>query len=312
MIFATRSRDRAARQRCVLRPPPIGEAPRRSFVLAPRRWNVLVLILYVALAVALALLIAILLRLRTLPSDLRAQVRRERAEGHDEAMTVLREKAALSVGSITAALGAHEERLAAEHREETASAEVRARLAERRVTDTAPLLDTASELVRALRGTIDALGDLPVMLAALSELHRARSRAAPRALAVEASGPESNRDTVEMARPATAPPPPAEDEEEPEEELTKVFGGAGGEPRQPLRPPVFASSAPSAEPAQVAAGLGRRPGGQPRAANDGPQRSATMIGIQPPGRARPGAAPTLPSMPAVVIPAGDKPKGGAS
>ena len=96
-------------------------------------------------------------KLAGLPGAFLAQARRERTEGEARAMAVLQETAAAKVGSITLSLRSLEEQTLARHRDERAAVELRARVAERRGSETLPALGAAQDLVRELRSVLDTL-----------------------------------------------------------------------------------------------------------------------------------------------------------
>ncbi len=112
-------------------------------------------------ALNLALWVALWRKVDELPAAFLALARRERADAEARALTVLQEMAAARVTSITLSLQSLEEQHIERNRNERAEAEVRARVAERRAHDTGTALAPAGALVRELRATLDALGELP-------------------------------------------------------------------------------------------------------------------------------------------------------
>jgi hypothetical protein len=233
-------------------------------------------ILFVCLGAALNLALGAALwrSVAGLPAAFLALARRERAEGEARALTVLEEMAARRVGAITSSLQALEEQQIERNRNEIAAAEVRARVAERRATDTAPVLAAASELVRELRRTLDELGRtleglgglLAVVQVASDMAHAAPATPMPdsgaRKVAGEGgaqaaaretvpAGPASDRRTLETAPPpgcALSPIPPGEEDDD---DCTLVAT------RPAIRPPPQLDDAGSGE------GRPGRPGDQP-------------------------------------------------
>lgn len=193
-----------------------------------------IVVVCLSAALNLALWAALYRKLDRFPAALRAQVRRERAEAQAEAMTVLQAAAALKVGAITAALRAREEEAATLYRDEVAAADLRTRIAERRAADAAPMLRTASELLRQLRELLNPL------------VAAAGKRTVP-------PPPEPDPDarpTLETAPPASCAPPPLPAGDEPEEELTTFYDAPeGGVPRPVMRPPP--NNASPAEPSEA-------------------------------------------------------------
>ena len=235
-------------------------------------------ILFVCLGAALNLALwATLWRsVAGLPAAFLALARRERAEGEARALTVLEEMAARRVGAITSSLQALEEQQIERNRNEIAAAEVRARVAERRATDAAPVLGAASELVRELRRTLDelgrtleGLGGLLSVVQVASDMALAAAPATPmpdsgarrtggmggtQAAARETvpAGPASDRRTLETAPPpgcALSLIPPGE--EDADDDCTLVAT------RPAIRPPPQLDDAGSGE------GRPGRPGDQP-------------------------------------------------
>jgi hypothetical protein len=297
------------------------------------------IIVLVFLCAALGLCLTLLLRLHRRLDGLPARVwdiaKQERARDEGRALTALTEATAVKVGSSTAALRVYEEELAATARRQIAEAEKLARLAVRRVAEVSPMMETAGQLVRELRDTLDAL------------------RAAPRCTAsgpAESAPPEPDPDTratVEMPPPVTYAPP-RDGEEEDSDELTTVttraavvaaaapettpMPGRAVASRERVSPlalafaPPGSAETPPPEPAQRAAGL-TRPAGSTRPPvtppttpppSAGPaRRRATILGIPPPSGVH-RSAPTLVSMTAVTAPEaargaegeGHKPGGG--
>jgi hypothetical protein len=267
--------------------------------------------LLLAVGLCLALQVRIYGRLAALPARVWSIARQERDKDEGRAAAALAEATAAKVVSVTAALRVYDEELAASARRQVAEAEKLARLAERRLSEAAPVLETAVQLVRELRGALDA------------------QRAAP----IEQAPPEPDPDTrptVEMPRPPPAtgaPPPkppatgaPPPDDDEPDE-LTTVTTRAPETTPMPdrtarsrarpspralaLAPPGSAETLPP-EPAQRAAGLtrpagsSRPPAAPPPSAGPAPRR-ATILGIPPPSGVQ-RSAPTLVSMTAVPSP----------
>jgi hypothetical protein len=257
--------------------------------------------LLLAVGLCLALQVRIYGRLAALPARVWSIARQERDKDEGRAAAALAEATAAKVVSVTAALRVYDEELAASARRQVAEAEKLARLAERRLSEAAPVLETATQLVRELRGALDA------------------RRSAP----AEHTPPEPDPDTrptIEMPRPppATGAPPPDDDEPD---ELTTVTTRAPETTPMPdrtarsrarpspralaLAPPGSAETLP-AEPAQRAAGLtrpagsSRPPAASPPSAGPAPRR-ATILGIPPPSGVQ-RSAPTLVSMTAVPSP----------
>jgi hypothetical protein len=162
-----------------------------------------------------SVLLAIHRRLSGLPARLVAILRQERAQDEARAVWALQEATAIRVGASTVALRAHEEQIAATFRAQIAEAEARARVAERRSSDAAVALSTATELVREVRATLEALGEVPFIVA---ELRGLQARVAEHA--VEVPSPDSARQTIEIGPPVSCALPV--DEEEPDEEPTKI------------------------------------------------------------------------------------------
>jgi hypothetical protein len=121
--------------------------------------EIVIAIVCVGAGLNLALWGALWNKLAGLPAAIQAEMRRERREGEARALTVLQEAAAAKVGSITLALRSLEEQESARHRAELGAAELRARLAERRAAEVAPVLGAASDLVRDLRTLLDRVQD---------------------------------------------------------------------------------------------------------------------------------------------------------
>ena len=108
------------------------------------------------LAVALALLVGLHYRLGELPINVWAQVKRDRDTPTPKALDAMKEAVAIKAGAAVLAIQRHEENLAATFRAQVAEAETRARMSERRAADTVTALQAAAELVRELRGALDA------------------------------------------------------------------------------------------------------------------------------------------------------------
>jgi hypothetical protein len=266
------------------------------------------------IALALLLLLDLRRRLDALPASIYGIAKQERDRDERHAATALTEATAAKVISITAALRVYEEELAATSRLQSADAEKRARMAERRLSDAGTALEAAAMLVRELRAVLDGL------------------RAAPPAVASEPD--PDTRATVEMLRPATSVPPPRDGEDDEPEELTTVTtrapettpmadravgSRARVSPHAPAVAPPGSAEALSPEPAQRAAGLTRPAGSSrppvalatPSASASAAPRRATLLGIPPPSGVQ-RSAPTLVSMTAVRAPRGEdgKPGGG--
>jgi small-conductance mechanosensitive channel len=151
------------------------------------------IISYVELAVVLALLIVILRRLGGLPMHVSIVARRERAEDAAAAQTILQEAAAAKVGALVTALRSYNEQIATDFREQVATANLRARVAERRAAEVSGVLTTATELLREVRAMHDVLAEQLLLVATPVE---ARGRA-PSAGATAAA---SELDEHEKAR----------------------------------------------------------------------------------------------------------------
>jgi hypothetical protein len=109
-----------------------------------------------------------------LPERIFALVRRDRAADEARALKALQDAASARVAAVTFSLSAYEEDLARRSREAAAAAEVRARVAERRATDTTSYVDAASALVSELRTLL-------------------QERSHPEAATASASSPRSSR-----------------------------------------------------------------------------------------------------------------------
>ena len=265
----------------------------------------------VGAGVCLASWAVIYLKLAALPRTVWEIVRQERAAETARAQTAVQEAAAIRVGAIVRSLRDHEDQSAAGYRAQIADAENRARVTERRASDAAVALSTASELVRESRALRDDL----------------RALVAPPAGPAPSGAPGAEldqRETVELPRPAP----------EAVETTRKPDGAAPAsrERRSPrgapegLAPPGSAVVLPS-EPALTAAGLGPRPSSRP-APRVEPARKPTLLGLRPPPLRAPDAdddrpsddeltfvgprrapsptAPTLPSMRAVTSETGKR------
>jgi hypothetical protein len=168
--------------------------------------------LCVGLALALALLVAIYLKLGALPVRMWAIAKEEQAREAGRGQAALVAAAGLKVGPLVKSIRDHEEQIAASFRGQLADAEVRARLVERRTTETLAILGAASTLVRELRAALDALG----------APRAPRGAAPPEQRGADATG----RPTLALARVGAAGVPAAavegEDPEVEEDELTRV------------------------------------------------------------------------------------------
>jgi hypothetical protein len=150
-------------------------------------------LLCVALAIVLALLATLHRRVDQLPGRVRFLIAEERAK----ALTELQEAVAGRVAGATAALRVYENDIAQHLRDEVVATELRARVAERRSTDVASVLEGATALVRELRALLDRLQPLAVPAA------------------------EDERRTIEMTRPAHNLAE-ASETDDPPDEPTKV------------------------------------------------------------------------------------------
>jgi hypothetical protein len=148
--------------------------------------NTIGVCLCAGLAAALALLIALHRKVDTLPLALWKLVQRDRAADEKRALDTLQEATAIKVGTIVRALRQHHDALEAQLRSEIAQAELRARLTERRSSDTGVALGAASALVATLRELVD---DLPDLLARAALLNAGKLPPAPAVRAALASCP---------------------------------------------------------------------------------------------------------------------------
>jgi hypothetical protein len=277
----------------------------------------LLVILCTAVGLCLVLLVRLHARLDAIPARVWNIAKQERDKDEGRAAAALAEATAAKLVSITAALRVYDEELAAGARRQVADAETLARVAERRLTELSPMMETAAQLVRELRAALDALRAAPSGTASAS---------------AEGSPPEPDPDTratIEMPPPVMRAPPPTGGEDEEPEELTTVATRAVGvdaaapattpmpgravasrarvSPRAPAVAPPGSAETPPPEPAQRAAGLTRPAGStRPPAALASPSagaapRRATILGIPPPSGVQ-RSAPTLVSMTAVTPP----------
>jgi hypothetical protein len=144
-----------------------------------------------ALAVVLVLLAVLHRRIDQLPARVRFLIAEERAK----ALTELQEATAGRVAGSTAVLRAYENDIVQHLRGEVAATELRSRIAERRSTDAASVLDGATALARELRAILDKLHPL-----------------------VGEPAAEDERRTIEMPEPA--PMADGESDEPPDEPTT--------------------------------------------------------------------------------------------
>jgi hypothetical protein len=140
----------------------------------------------VALALVLALLAAILRKLNGLPPRVWGIAQRERAREESTALEVLTDSTRTRVTAAVASLRAYEEQVAASWREQVASGETRARVAERRAADVGVALSAATDLVREARELRDAL---ELLVARGRDRDRASPRLAPPSVAPPGSAP---------------------------------------------------------------------------------------------------------------------------
>ena len=174
-------------------------------------------------AVAVLLLIGLHRRIGGMPSRLWAIARDEiaRARGADDARAdeVLREVVGEKAERLLSGVRAYHDKIAADLRAQLAAAEVRARAAERAATDMTTALETATTLVRELRGMLD---DQRAPRPALRKRAAAVDPDGPDDLANLANLPELPDDDDARATIDIGLPRLAADDDEPEEEMTQV------------------------------------------------------------------------------------------
>jgi hypothetical protein len=227
----------------------------------------------VALALVLALLAAILRKLDGLPPRVWGIAQRERAREESTALEVLTDSTRTRVTAIVAGLRAYEEQVAAAWRDQVASGETRARIAERRAADVGVALSAATDLVREARELRDALELLMVR-------GRDRDRASPR-----------------LASPSVAPPGSASVLPS---QPAIIAAGLGPKPQSgPVRRPTLLGIRPPPPPPVPDVSEGDRPSEE--------EEELTTVAPRPAGASP--TAKTLLSMPAVATPAEE---GGAS
>lgn len=223
-------------------------------------------------AVALLLLISLLISRLTLTharglAAIRTELANARAgeaESRDARRDALREAAKVEAATLLAGLRAHHDQAQSDLRAQVASADIRARAAERAASDMKTGLETATALVRELRAILDT-----------QRGHRGPTSTSTQPDPI-ADDPDSDaRKTIDMPRPRAG----FLDDDEPEEELTRVakrppgaaltgvsngFRLAASRAMKPpsIAPPGSATVLPP-EPAHVAAGLGPRPISRP-------------------------------------------------
>jgi hypothetical protein len=252
-----------------------------------------------ALGLCLALMLRLHRRLDGLPARVWDIVRQERDKDERRALAALADAVAAKATSSRASLRVYEEELAASARRQVAEAERLAHLAERRLSEAGPVMETAAQLVRELRATLDGLraaagGGIP-------------------------SRDPDQRPTVEMPRLPTTGEPPGADRDQLSGSPTPGSGARRAGPRSGAHASVAPGSAvvlPS-EPGILAAGLGERPrevrresvAPPPQAPPPhAPPRRRTLLGIRPPAPATtPPPASAAPSqlrpLPAALAPA---------
>jgi hypothetical protein len=226
----------------------------------------------VALALVLALLAAILRKLDGLPPRVWGIAQRERAREESTALEVLTDSTRARVTTIVAGLRAYEEQVAASWRDQIASGETRARVAERRAADVGVALSAATDLVREARELRDALELLVVR-------GRDRDRASPRLA------------SPSVAPPGSAPVLPSQP--------AIIAAGLGPKPQSgPVRRPTLLGIRPPPPPMVPDVSEGDR---------SSEEDELTTVATRPLGASP--TAKTLLSMPAVAAPAEE---GGAS
>jgi hypothetical protein len=159
--------------------------------------------LSVVAALVVALLIALHRAVHRLPLAIWSIARRERSQDDGRSLDAMKEAVAARAGQALIAVQTYQDQLANSLRAQLAEAETRARIAERRASDTVTALEAASTLVRDLRAAIDAAAGLarelrtglprPALPATLP------SSTPPPAPHVEAEDPD--RKTTEMPSP---------------------------------------------------------------------------------------------------------------
>src|SRR5262249_6071283 len=97
-------------------------------------------LLAAGLVLALVLLVALHFRLDRMPNAVWSLARRERVEEALKALDATKEAVAAKVGTSVIAIRQYEENIAASFRAQVAEAETRARVGERRLTDTGAAL----------------------------------------------------------------------------------------------------------------------------------------------------------------------------
>ena len=116
----------------------------------------------VGLCSVLALMIwqiaALRRRIGELPLSVWSLARKERAGEQDQALAALHDAAERKVSTLVAGIQSYHNKLAADLREESANAELRARIVERHAEEAGVALDAAIGLVNTLRELIDNAG----------------------------------------------------------------------------------------------------------------------------------------------------------
>jgi hypothetical protein len=221
----------------------------------------------VALALVLALLAAILRKLDNLPPRVWGIAQRERARDETTALEVLTDATRAKVTTIVAGLRGYEEAVAASWRDQLATAETRARVAERRAADVGVALSAATDLVREARELRDAM---ELLLVRARERDRPSPRTLPPAVAPPGSAP------VLRSEPAL------------------IAAGLGPKPQSgPMRRPTLLGIRPPPPPAAPDVAEGDRPSED--------EEELTQVAARPAGMSP--TAKTLLSMPAVAAPA---------
>lgn len=120
---------------------------------APQRWDMDRGILYAGLALALALLVWLHRKLDRLPPAIWSVAKKERGASETKALDLMKETVAQKAGQALIAIMTYHERVVAGLHDQIASTETRARVGERRASEAAAALSTATNELRALLDT---------------------------------------------------------------------------------------------------------------------------------------------------------------
>jgi hypothetical protein len=154
--------------------------------------GIVIVIVSLGAALHLALWGALYRKLSELPLSVWKIGQRNRMADETRALDLLQAMAATKLGGLVIGVQTYHDELAALTKAQTADAEVRARLNERRVSEVGATLDAASDLLRRLRGLVDDLA---------GALARARVTLPPEkstAPDVDLAAEDANRATMEM------------------------------------------------------------------------------------------------------------------